>query len=730
MRTLIACAFFALTAQAQQVLSLQTSGDTAIVTIRVSPANFVTVSGAPYSAKRVTTGVQTRPDGNRVDENRTVVFYRDSAGRNRTERPVSVPGSPILITIMDPTLGSEYLLDPGNKTAHKLIGVQVRTMPSAEAARMNVEEQSAVSPLPAASQSIHTQTENLGTKTMQGLEVHGTRTTTTWPAGTLDHNDHEVVTAFESWSAPALVNVVLSSKTSRPQLTEDYSVSDLKLGEPDPSLFQPPAGYRIVDETSDFQIRIPQTSAPTVTKLSVHGPGPAATSGAPFSGVRTVIATQTLADGTREEHPERTAFLAWRDSQGRVRTEWPGQGTLPETVEIQDPVAGFTYSLDYVAKVARRTAFTPVSTASPLTPADSQQLGTKTISGVPANGVRVTAVRPAGVTPATDKPLTTVTETWTAAREAVALLEKINTSAGSQSMIEMKYFSTSEPDPSLFRIPATYRIVDENGNQIAAATARVPEATSAGQTAAPPVTHANPQESVFTFRPQPGMNMAATTRAPYSVETTSQTVRTQPESMRGGSQPSAAAAANYRDSMGRTRMERPQGGIGFAQQVILPEINDPVEGYRYILDPVHQTAHRMVVQTRRINQAQTTAAAVPAVSVMPATTQTMGNGVTITTESLGTQTIDGVMAMGMRTTLSQLVQGNDHPTVTVSENWTSIQYGAVLRSTTHSPNIETTTTAKTFAQTEPDPAMFRVPPDYKVVDEDGAFSITVPHPAP
>src|ERR1700689_4427979 len=102
MRILIAGAFLALSLQGQQVVSLQTSGDAAIVTIRVKPTNFVTISGAPYSAKRITTGVQTRPDGNRVDENRTVLFYRDSAGRNRTERPVSIPGSPVEIMIMDP----------------------------------------------------------------------------------------------------------------------------------------------------------------------------------------------------------------------------------------------------------------------------------------------------------------------------------------------------------------------------------------------------------------------------------------------------------------------------------------------------------------------------------------------------------------------------------------------------------------------------------------------------
>jgi hypothetical protein len=181
MRMIVAGVFLALSLSGQQVVSLQTSGDTAVLTLRVKPTNFVTVSGAPYSGKRVTTGVQTRPDGNRVDENRTVVFYRDSAGRNRTERPVSIPGSPVVITIMDPTVGCEYVLDPGNMTAHKLLGVEVRTRPASEVEAMEQtgEQLSSGAGNPAGDTTARTRTENLGTQTMQGMLVRGSRTTTT-----------------------------------------------------------------------------------------------------------------------------------------------------------------------------------------------------------------------------------------------------------------------------------------------------------------------------------------------------------------------------------------------------------------------------------------------------------------------------------------------------------------------------------------------------------------------
>jgi hypothetical protein len=105
---------------------------------------------------------------------------------------------------------------------------------------------------------------------------------------------------------------------------------------------------------------------------------------------------------------------------------------------------------------------------------------------------------------------------------------------------------------------------------------------------------------------------------------------------------------------------------------------------------------------------------------------------TITTESLGTQTIDGVLAMGMRTTQTSPAgtSANLGPMNMVNESWSSIQYGTVLKSTMTMANSTTSTTAKDFGATEPDPALFQVPRDYKIVDEDGDFSITIARAAP
>ncbi len=47
----------------------------------------------------------------------------------------------------------------------------------------------------------------------------------------------------------------------------------------------------------------------------------------------------------------------------------------------------------------------------------------------------------------------------------------------------------------------------------------------------------------------------------------------------------------------------PAAAANFQPQIMrLPEITDPVAGYRIILDPVHQIAHRVAIQARQ-NQA-------------------------------------------------------------------------------------------------------------------------------
>ena len=63
----------------------------------------------------------------------------------------------------------------------------------------------------------------------------------------------------------------------------------------------------------------------------------------------------------------------------------------------------------------------------------------------------------------------------------------------------------------------------------------------------------------------------------------------------------------------------------------------------------------------------------------------------------------------------------------VNEIWTHPETGVVLLTKTSSAiGGDSTMTMEDFSTAEPDPALFQVPPDYKIVDETGSFKVVVP----
>lgn len=86
-------------------------------------------------------------------------------------------------------------------------------------------------------------------------------------------------------------------------------------------------------------------------------------------------------------------------------------------------------------------------------------------------------------------------------------------------------------------------------------------------------------------------------------------------------------------------------------------------------------------------------------------------------ESLGTQTINGIVAEGTRTThiipAGQI--GNEKALQVVSERWYSADLQIVLKSTRTDPRTGTTTyTVTSIQRTEPAATLFAVPAGYSV----------------
>jgi hypothetical protein len=88
-------------------------------------------------------------------------------------------------------------------------------------------------------------------------------------------------------------------------------------------------------------------------------------------------------------------------------------------------------------------------------------------------------------------------------------------------------------------------------------------------------------------------------------------------------------------------------------------------------------------------------------------------------QDLGSQTIDGVETHGYRETqtLNPGVLGNDAPMVTVHEFWYAEDLGINLHSIVESPmNGRQVFDVRELSLGEPDPTLFMIPEEYKVVD--------------
>jgi hypothetical protein len=89
--------------------------------------------------------------------------------------------------------------------------------------------------------------------------------------------------------------------------------------------------------------------------------------GHPYSAQEETEHVQTLADGTRITEPAQIVVY-YRDSQGRTRIErhtravpgLPSSAPAPVFVDINDPVAGYRYTLEPNSHIAHRTSFGPV----------------------------------------------------------------------------------------------------------------------------------------------------------------------------------------------------------------------------------------------------------------------------------------------------------------------------------------------------------------------------------
>lgn len=195
------------------------------------------IKDAPYSAVLNSEGVKTATDGSHIPQNRLPVhLYRDSAGRIRKES-TGVTGAPGAIEIDDPVEGARYAIDSVRQIAHR-IRVPVRKPQPRDAAPPAQHVRGNNGP--------RIQVEHLGTKTIEGLETTGERTTIVWPKGS-QQNAKPLTILTEKWTSPALrIDVVV--KSSDPATSLSQYLTNVSRSEPDAALFQIPRDYKVVDD--------------------------------------------------------------------------------------------------------------------------------------------------------------------------------------------------------------------------------------------------------------------------------------------------------------------------------------------------------------------------------------------------------------------------------------------------------------------------------------------------
>jgi len=99
--------------------------------------------------------------------------------------------------------------------------------------------------------------EQLGSQTIEGVVAEGTRVTFTIPAGKIG-NERPIVTVNERWYSPELQTIVLS-KNSDPRMGETtYRLTNIDRSEPDPSLFQVPADYKVEEGGFGRNLLLPE----------------------------------------------------------------------------------------------------------------------------------------------------------------------------------------------------------------------------------------------------------------------------------------------------------------------------------------------------------------------------------------------------------------------------------------------------------------------------------------
>jgi hypothetical protein len=203
------------------------------------------IAHAPFTATLATEATKYAADGATmtfVNERR---IARDAQGRIYEERWLLVPKGGNIKSSMN----WMQLADPKQHTLYNC-------SPMKHVCELRVydpaSDLSAAALHPGSSRSLphgdgNVAWEDLGNRNILGVDTVGVRETTTINAGTMG-NDQPLSSSSEYWHSPQLGINLLSVRTSPFFGRQTFTITELNASEPDPQLFQLPAGYKVNDQ--------------------------------------------------------------------------------------------------------------------------------------------------------------------------------------------------------------------------------------------------------------------------------------------------------------------------------------------------------------------------------------------------------------------------------------------------------------------------------------------------
>jgi hypothetical protein len=206
---------------------------------RVESVVILPIPSAPFTAVVTTEWTRIMPDGSTGTTKNHRTVARDSLGRVFQERRYFSPDGDKQMTriseldYQDPTLHQLMVCRPDTRvcTMYRSDMPTTVTLPKAG---------------PLANGAGTVTREELGRKTIDGVDVVGSREVTTLNVGFMGNEKAEPVVK-EFWYSPRLgINVITKRFDPRASAVQNFVVGNINEAEPNARLFEPPQGYRIV----------------------------------------------------------------------------------------------------------------------------------------------------------------------------------------------------------------------------------------------------------------------------------------------------------------------------------------------------------------------------------------------------------------------------------------------------------------------------------------------------